>query len=284
MGAIHKMRLDHTAAQTWNSERSLDETNKIIHDGVSGDDALAARASGYVNDLLFGRFPQAVPEPNAYILEIGSGVGWIMEAMAHHLEAKKRTPKEVVGLDIAPRMIALAQERIGGKQPFGFILYDGVSIPLDNAMCDLVYSVAALQHIPRHFVFNLFFEIHRILKPDGFSVLHLMSTDALQAQEKHHPWREEITNQINGANAHWHHFYTAKELEDVLRITGFRYAAVNDDRQGTLVCCMSKAQLSLPRDFDPKRYLALNPDVAKARDKPETHWLTHGHKEGRRWR
>lgn len=41
---------------------------------------------------------------------------------------------------------------------------------------------------------------------------------------------------------------------------------------------------TLPADFDPAAYLALNPDVRAAGVDPAEHWLAHGVAEGRRWR
>lgn len=39
--------------------------------------------------------------------------------------------------------------------------------------------------------------------------------------------------------------------------------------------------MKLPPDFDGPAYLRANPDVAKAKVDPATHWLEHGHREGR---
>lgn len=39
----------------------------------------------------------------------------------------------------------------------------------------------------------------------------------------------------------------------------------------------------VPDDFDPARYLALNPDVADAGVDPVGHYLEYGRREGRRW-
>jgi len=41
---------------------------------------------------------------------------------------------------------------------------------------------------------------------------------------------------------------------------------------------------SLPPDFDPVRYLQLNPDVAQAKADPKQHYLANGFRERRRWR
>lgn len=241
------MREDQQAAQIWDRIESLEETNARIHDGACGTAALTARAQFYVEKLLFDSFPIAVPLGNADILEIGSGVGWIMQAMNHYLSDHGRRPRRIIGLDIAPNMLAKARQRLGTIPPYDYILYDGIHVPLPDETVDLIYSVAALQHVPRPYVFNLFFEIKRLLRPNGFAVLRLLSTDQLQTQEKLHAWRTEITNQVSGSEAHWHHFYTATELRAVLSVTGFPKVAIADSGTGTLVVCVtSNANAELP--------------------------------------
>jgi len=240
------MRADQLAAQTWDKTESLADTNRRIHDGASGDAELRARANTYVSHLVFGNYPHATPRAGADILEIGSGVGWIMAAMNEHLSARDASPKSIVGLDIAPNMLAKAKERLGERPPYGFQLYDGLKVPFEDRSLDLIYSVACLQHVPRPYVFNLFFEIRRLLRPRGFAVLHFLSTDCLKQQEPLHPWRTEVDNQIRGLEAHWHHFYTEKELRDVLAITGFGYVAVKDDGVGSLVACIGTDPVDEP--------------------------------------
>lgn len=46
---------------------------------------------------------------------------------------------------------------------------------------------------------------------------------------------------------------------------------------------LNSAEL-LPKDFDPETYLYLNPDVAGSHADPVRHYLTHGAREGRRFR
>lgn len=47
---------------------------------------------------------------------------------------------------------------------------------------------------------------------------------------------------------------------------------------------MRRSKPVLPKDFDPKAYLAANPDVKKAKADPVQHWLNYGFREGRRLR
>lgn len=277
------MRLDQIASKAWDRVELLAETDARIHDGAVNEAEQSARADTYVVDLLFGNFPQALPAAGADIMEIGGGLGRIMEAMNCHLGSNRRQPRRIIDLDIAKNMIAKAKIRLGAELPYEFLAYDGINVPLNDRSLDLIYSVACLQHIPRPFVFNIFFEIKRLLRLGGFAVFHLMSTDALFVQEQNHPWRNEISNQIEGNEAHWHHFYTEKEINDVLSITGFPYFAVRDDGGGTLVACVSTSSLELPLDFDPETYLLLHDDLVKANADPIKHYLEYGHKEARKW-
>ena len=254
------MRVDQRAAQAWDRVESLADTKRRIHDFTSSDSELAARSRSFVSDLIFGNFPHSTPRAGAAILEIGSGVGEIMRAMNDYLSAETASPERIVGLDIAPNMLAKARECLGDRPPYAFQLYDGLTIPFDDGTFDLIYSVACFQHVPRPYVFNLFFEIKRLLKQRGFAVLQFLSTDALQKQEEWHPWRKEIENQVGERNEHWHHFYTAKEVRDVLAITGFGSVAVKDDGVGCLVACVGTDPIEqLPKrdDTAPPRWFRL---------------------------
>lgn len=95
------------------------------------------------------------------MLELGSGVGWIMEAVLERFPVK-----EIVGLDISENMIRRAKERFSDPRA-RFVLYDGLRIPFEDGHFDTVYSAAALQHIEKHIAFLLFEELHRVLAPGG---------------------------------------------------------------------------------------------------------------------
>lgn len=269
----------HAAAATWNDRNeSLEEVNARIHDGVPLD-RLEERADTYIRDL-FEKFPYVQPPSGALCLEIGSGTGYIMEALDRELIRRSRPAEAIIGLDIAEHMIAKGKLRLGTAPRFRFLHYDGVSVPMPNASLDLVYSVATLQHVPKPFVYNLFFEIKRLLKPSGFAVLLLLSFKSLSEQEQHF-WRREVTQQISLQQGHWHHFYSKEEVETVLRIgTGFPLVDLHEPGGGIWVC-VHKQPLPLPPDFDAARYLELNPDVQGT--DPVKHWQDYGYREGRRW-
>jgi ubiquinone/menaquinone biosynthesis C-methylase UbiE len=269
-----------SAAATWNDpNESLESVNARIHDGVPAN-SLMQRADGYA-EAIFTVFRYIRLPHHPCCLEIGSGTGYIMEAMHNALTRRTHRPISITGLDIAENMLAKAELRLGGKGPFRFMHYDGITVPLPDRSLDLIYSVAALQHIPKPYVYNLFFEMHRLLKPTGFAAFHLISFNHMSEQERHFPWRDEIGRQIRGETGHWHHFYSRVELENVLKVgTGFRYVDVRED--GQIWVCVHKSAVPLPADFDRAIYLEINPDVAGS--DPAQHWSEFGYREGRSWK
>jgi ubiquinone/menaquinone biosynthesis C-methylase UbiE len=228
-----------SAARTWDDPiESLEATNARIHDGVPLE-RLAERADTYVRSI-FDQFPRINVQATRRIMEIGSGTGFIMEGVDRYLRARRVKADSIAGLDIAPNMLAKAKARIGDRRPFEFILYDGLEIPVASESVDLVYSVAALQHVPKLYVYNLFLQIARILKPGGFAVMHFLAFRHIPEQIRAEPWAVEIRRQINNETGHWHHFYAAEELQYVLRYgSGFQYVDVRDG--DSLWACVSKS-------------------------------------------
>lgn len=238
----------NAAAQAWDvSSETLEQINGRIHDGVELR-RLKERADGYVADIR-NHFPYLKWDFGT-ALEIGPGVGFIMEAV----ERAARRPCRITGLDISPSMIAAAQARLAGRDNFSFASYDGVTMPFPDGSFDFVYSVAALQHIPKPHVYNLFFEIERVLRPEGVAVMHFLPFTHLAEQENHLSWRHEIGNQIAAAaGPHWHHFYSEEELRMVLGVgTGFRHVHI----AGSIYACVAKAPIAAARRFGLIRRLA----------------------------
>ena len=225
------------SSRVWDDpHESLDSVNARIHDGVPIN-KLNARALRYVKQIL-DRFPYNKIDSDSVCLEIGSGTGFIMEALNDELKRRGRPPNSIIGLDIAKNMSDRARSRLGDNSPYKYKIYDGIDIPQPQGSLDLIYSVAALQHIPKPFVYNLFLQMHRLLKPSGMAVFSLLSFKALPAQEKSGQlWRREIYQQVHGKTGHWLHYYSKEELSYVLRTgTGFNHVDVQVDSGGVWVC------------------------------------------------
>lgn len=100
------------------------------------------------------------------ILDLGCGAGRLTEFMAQDF-------KKVIGVDIAPTMIAQAKQRLGKLKNTVFLETDGKSIPLPSNSVDVAFSYLVFQHIKDGtMAFNLLTDIFRVLKHGGiFKVL-----------------------------------------------------------------------------------------------------------------
>ena len=206
-----------------------------------------------------------------------------MEAMESGSRSRGITPHQIMGLDIAEHMIARAKGRLQGNPIFSFIHYDGIRVPLPDYSLDFIYSVASLQHIPKPYVFNLLFEILRLLKQDGYAIIHLLGFKHLRNDgETAITWCKEIEKQVGKTVGHWHHYYSAEELDAVFYATGFGHFDIRDG--DSIWSLVQPDKLSVPADFEPTAYLTMNPDVAATGADPKAHWLQYGYREGRKWR
>ena len=217
----------HDAFRTWDAAgESLESVEARIHDGVPRD-KLRERAAGYARRLL-RLAPWLRVGRHDLVVEVGPGVGYIMEAFA-----EQSGVAAITGLDVAPAMIAHARARVRRdglpEERFHFAQYDGVTFPWPDASVDVFYSVAAIQHIPKPFAYNVLIEMQRCLKPGGTALLHLLSWATLAAG--HVDFRQEIRHQVTGSPTHWHHFYDREELEAVLvHGLGIRRHRIDADR------------------------------------------------------
>jgi len=216
-----------------------------IHDGVKGENELMERGDRLIN-FLFAPFPDLKLPSGFRALEIGSGLGYIMEALNRYAERQGIRAESITGLDIAAPMLEKAKARVSGP-PFEFLHYDGLHIPLANGTLDPAYSVASLQHIPKQFVYHLFFEIKRLLSPTGFAVLHFIGF-------RHIPnsitkWEEIVRAETLG-KPYWIYFYSAEELRFVLSEgTGFKDVRIEGNGEAFVVA-LSNRQVSPKFELD----------------------------------
>jgi len=110
--------------QAWVRPSTLESLNRRIHDGVPLEE-LGARAADRRDTFFELLFPYARPAEGSKVLELGPGVGWIMEAMLDRYPIG-----EITGLDVSPVMIEQAQERWHDDRA-KYVLYDGLHVPLE---------------------------------------------------------------------------------------------------------------------------------------------------------
>lgn len=196
--------MTHPNIEAWRKESDLQALQVTIHDGVP-EEQLRDRGRAY-RDAMFGIYPQAAPEPGDWVLEIGPGVGWIMESV---LETYPDAAA-VVGLDVSPEMSKAAHQRWTDPRAH-YVTYDGVGWPFADDTFDVIYSCAAIQHVEKHWAFFIFKEAYRTLAPGGHAVLHLLSVHHMPHAGV--PYEEEARHHIeNRTDLWWHHYYSYDEL------------------------------------------------------------------------
>jgi SAM-dependent methyltransferase len=236
---LRESNLVNIAAKTWNkADETLQQAEDRIHDGIPD---LVGRANARVKQM-FDLFPYAFPQQEPiHAMEIGGGVGYIMEAVGRRLDKQNVRDWLLVDLDIAEHMIAKAMTRLGHDPRYQFLHYNGLTVPAPDGAYDFIYSVAALQHIPKEYVYNLFFETKRLLKPTGYAIFELLSFRHLRHLHAHNEtWKTYVDLTINHGDDHWLFFYSPEELEEVLRV-GTEIPHVEVVTAGTFIyVCLGK--------------------------------------------
>lgn len=106
---------------------------------------------------------QHVPDlvPGGSALDFGCGVGRLSLALAKHY-------REVVGVDVASRMIELANQQNRSPDTLRFVLNqrDDLAQFADHSF-DLVFSLITLQHVPPELIRIYVSEFVRITRPGG---------------------------------------------------------------------------------------------------------------------
>jgi cyclopropane fatty-acyl-phospholipid synthase-like methyltransferase len=136
-----------------------------IHFGVwDGDDGSTmaeaqARLTDRVIDLL--RLDE-----NAYLLDVGCGVGHPAVRLA------ERTQARVLGVSISPTQVSSANARAqeaGLSSRLEFVHADAMKLPHEDGTFDAAWAIEMLFHVPDRL--QVLREVHRTLKPGGRVVL-----------------------------------------------------------------------------------------------------------------
>jgi ubiquinone/menaquinone biosynthesis C-methylase UbiE len=95
------------------------------------------------------------------VLDLGCGPGQVAEYLSAH-------GAEVMGLDLARRMLRLAAERIGLAR---FTCGDMRMLPFRSQSFSVVVAFYSIHHLPRSDLSSALNEIHRVLAPGGVLVV-----------------------------------------------------------------------------------------------------------------
>ena len=133
----------HIASDAWDTEEAFDKSGERDVELILSD----------IHDLV---------SPEAAVLEIGSGTGRMLKALARRF-------KTVYAVDVSAEMIRQARERLRGFRNVSLRRNNGTDLrPLRSASFDLVISYIVFQHIPDAMVVESYVgEAYRVLRPGG---------------------------------------------------------------------------------------------------------------------
>jgi len=144
--------------------------------------------------------------PGDRVLELGCGVGTVTQLIPEALPQGS-----VLGLDLSPRSIATAQERLASYGNVELRAADVAAADVEGKY-DVVVLPDVIEHIPLDQHDALFGRIAGWVKPDGFVLLHYPNPHHLEWCHANHPERLQIIDQpihadVLSANAYRHGLY-----------------------------------------------------------------------------
>jgi ubiquinone/menaquinone biosynthesis C-methylase UbiE len=195
----------------WDRSADVDSLTAIVADG----DELSYRSSGRAEAQALRRLLGS----DATVLDIGCGTGRVMEHLAPWC-------REVHGIDISHRMVEGGRERLAHLPNVHFHHGNGYDLAgFEDGSFDVLYSIVALQHMPRTVAYNYLLESNRVLRQGGvlwFYVPNLLRDDSFAAF--HHfsqPWFVSHPYPMN--------FYTPQEIGRLVVAAGFWLEYLNDE-------------------------------------------------------
>lgn len=171
-------------------------------------------------------------KPGASVLDLGCGNGRLYQMLA-----KKQV--QYIGLDQSEVLIKIGEQKFPEVK---FIVGEMSTLPFANETFDVIFCVAALNHIPgRELQLACLAEMRRVLKNNGKLLMtnwNLFSIGAQRKAKQHHwkitpgkigegidvmvPWKNSV-GEILGER--YYHGFTMDELKNLLIDTGFE---IND--------------------------------------------------------
>lgn len=144
--------------------------------------------------------------PDDSVLELGCGVGTVTE-----LVSKELPRGSILGVDLSPRSIATAKQRLASHENVSFLAADVVEVGVDGQF-DVVLLPDVIEHIPLEQHDALFARVASWVKPNGFVLLHYPNPHHLEWCHANNPENLQIIDQpihadVLLANAYRHGLY-----------------------------------------------------------------------------
>jgi demethylmenaquinone methyltransferase/2-methoxy-6-polyprenyl-1,4-benzoquinol methylase len=99
--------------------------------------------------------------PGDRVLDVATGTGKV----AADLQARVQPGGSVLGVDISPAMIGIAERRFGDRPGLTFVVGDALALPTDDAAFDAATIAFGMRNLPDHR--QGFAELARSVRPGG---------------------------------------------------------------------------------------------------------------------
>jgi malonyl-CoA O-methyltransferase len=187
---------------------------RAAFDRASATYEAAAVLQSRVADELLERLEPFDFHP-AVILDLGAGTG----RAAAQLKRRYRRSR-VIALDLAPGMLQQAARHQSLFRRFARVCADAARLPLESASVDVVFSNLMLQWCDPPA--EVFAEVRRVLKPQGFFAFSTFGPDTLK--ELRSAWAEA------DAHSHVNRFLDMHDVGDALVRAGLQEPVLDIDR------------------------------------------------------
>jgi SAM-dependent methyltransferase len=96
------------------------------------------------------------------VLELGCNKGYLLNSFL------QRVPFTGIGAELMPEPLAKARSLYGAH--LHFVQSTPTTVPIEHESVDVVYTIDTVEHLSQPY--QMFMEIHRILKPGGICLVH----------------------------------------------------------------------------------------------------------------
>ena len=190
--------------------------------------ALKSVLTGAENENIFDSSGQKTAEelkrfinPEAMVLDFGCGIGRVDKFLAPYC-------KELYGIDASRRMIKIAKERLKDCTNVFSIKNNGRDLSIfPNEKFDFVFSIGVLQHVDKDDACFYLVEIFRVLKECGKTYLQFPNFLYGSRPQEYIGY---ITNPENTRAIDKMRWYTAFEVEEILKAIGFNIVSLTEDK------------------------------------------------------
>lgn len=280
--------------------------NKLVKDKLKSNNKHDAMAQSIGDNFYhFGVFQKELLfqyglKNGDTILDFGCGSGRLAYAL------KELRDLGYIGIDVVEDLLDYAKN-ICQRKDWDFIKSTDFKFDIPNNKLDMISCFSVFTHLLHEETFAYLAEMRRVLKPGGKIIFSFLDFSIPEH------WSVFVSNLLQLEDrVHLNQFIDSKSINvwcdhlqldilDILpgnepyilldeQVTDEKGNVFNDKVSlGQSVCVLQKPtkgsekqiHVSLPCEFNAKRYLELNPDVANSGISPEVHYISWGQFENR---